>query len=80
MSSNEQRRARKESLRFSFEQLESRTMLSVADLSDFAGVGNTSAPNNYTDGLTTAGGTFDTRRFGAGEAAAYLADTVLDVS
>ncbi|MBA3482733.1 MAG: fibronectin type III domain-containing protein, partial [Pirellulales bacterium] len=51
----------------------------VADLSGFTGVGNTSAPNNYTASTTTAGGTIDARRFGAGEAAAYLADTSLSV-
>lgn len=79
MSSGPQRRAQR-SPRLNFEQLEPRAMLSVADLSDFAGVGNTSAPNNYTEGLTAAGGTFDSRRFGTGEAAAYLADTVLNVS
>jgi hypothetical protein len=52
----------------------------VADLSGFTGVGNTSAPNNYTASTTSAGGTFDSRRFGTGEAAAYLADTSLGVS
>ncbi len=81
MESTHKRRASKESPRLNFELLESRSMLSVADLSGFAGVGNTSSPNNYTSGVTTAGGTFDTRRFAAaGESAAYLADTVLNVS
>lgn len=77
MASGSRPRGAKQS-RLVFERLEPRAMLAVADLSDFAGVGNTSAPNNYTEGVTTAGGTFDSRRFGS-EGVAYLADTILNV-
>ncbi len=61
-----------------FEMLELRQMLSAADLTTWAGVGNVTSPNNYTViSASSAGGTFDGRRFGSGEAAAYLADTTL---
>ena len=42
------------------------------------GVGNLSSPNNYSViSASSAGGTFEGRRLGTGEAAAYLADTQL---
>ncbi len=49
-----------------------------ADLSGFIGLNNTSAPNNYTAGSTSAGGTFVDAR-STGQGAAYLADTSLAV-
>src|SRR4051812_41762905 len=67
-------------LHLRFERLESRDMLSVADVSAWAGLGNQSSPNNYAAlSTTSAGGTLDSRRFGGGQTASYLADTSLNV-
>lgn len=51
---------------------------SFANTSDFVGLRNTSAPNNYTAGATSIGGTLDARR-SSSENFAYLADTALAV-
>ena len=74
------RRNTNQPLRLRFEVLEPREMLAVADLSGWAGVGNTSSPNNYSASTTSAGGAFDDRRFSGGQTAAYLADTSLAVA
>ena len=66
------------SFRLRFELLEARQMLAAADLTGWAGLNHQSAPNDFeVISSTSSGGTFDGRRFGAGEAAAYLADTAL---
>src|SRR4051812_32133154 len=70
-------------LRPRIERLEPREMLSgtPAFVGDWAGLGNTSSPNNY--GLISSistGGTYDARRFGAGQTAAYFGDTSLSVT